>query len=71
MAQYKSRIEKCIWNAEISMVVRYGQQYLTGFQLYDFMLEGKTEKCKLFRKWVVLEVLPQIRETRCFISEGR
>lgn len=63
----KDRIDKNIKNAEISTVVHSGQQYITEEQLYDFMLECKTEKCKPFRKWVTHEVLPQIRKTGGYI----
>ena len=58
----KDRIDKTVKNAEISTVVHDGQQYLTEEQLYDFMLEAKTEKCKPFKKWVTHEVLPSIRK---------
>ena len=58
----KERIEKTAENAEISMCVHDGHKYLTEEQLYDFMLEAKTEKCKPFRKWVTHEVLPSIRK---------
>lgn len=63
----KERIDSNIKSAEISTVVHDGQQYLTEEQLYDFMLEAKTDKCKLFRKWVTHEVLPQIRKTGGYI----
>lgn len=63
----KDRIDKNIKNAEISTVVHDGQQYITEEQLYDFMLECKTEKCKPFRRWVTHEVLPQIRQTGGYI----
>ena len=66
----KDRIDKNIKNAEISTVVHNGQQYITEEQLYDFMLECKTEKCKPFRKWVTHEVLPEIRRTGGYIDEG-
>nr|DAF66678.1 MAG TPA: BRO family protein [Caudoviricetes sp.] len=58
----KDRIDKNIKNAEISTVVHDGQQYITEEQLYDFMLECKTEKCKPFRRWVTHKVLPSIRK---------
>ena len=48
---HKIRIDKTIKNAEISTVVHGVQQYLTEEQLYDFMLEARTKKCKPFRKW--------------------
>ena len=58
----KPRIEKVVKNAEISTFRHDGENYLTEEQLYDFMLEAKTEKCKPFRKWVTHEVLPSIRK---------
>ena len=67
---HKTRIEKTVENAEISTVVHGVQQYLTESQLYDFMLEARTDKCKPFRKWVVEEVLPTIRKTGCYITES-
>ena len=56
----KDRIYKIISNAEINPVLHYEKMYLTESQLYDFMLEARTEKCKSFRKWVANEVLPTI-----------
>ena len=67
---HKTRIEKTVENAEISTVVHGVQQYLTESQLYDFMLEARTDKCKPFRKWVTNEVLPTIRKTGCYIAES-
>lgn len=67
ISPYKSRIDKVIKNAEISCVCQGDTQYMTEEQLYDFMLESKTDKCKQFRKWVTNEVLPQIRKTGGFI----
>lgn len=64
---HKTRIDNTVNNAEISTVVQGVQQYLTEEQLYDFMLEARTEKCKTFRKWVTDEVLPQIRKTGGYI----
>ena len=58
----KDRIDKDIESAEISTCVRDGHKYLTEEQLYDFMLEVKTDKCKPFRKLIVNEVLPDIRK---------
>ena len=66
----KDRIDRDIKNAEILTVVQLGQQYFTEETLYDFMLECKTEKCKPFRKWIVHEVLPQIRKTGNYISNN-
>lgn len=66
----KDRIEKTAKNAEISTVVHGVQQYLTENMLYDFMFEAKTDKCKLFRKWVTNEVLPTIRKYGAYIGDG-
>ena len=66
---HKVRIEKVISNADIVPVVQNEQRYLTETQLYDFMLEARTDKCKPFRKWIVEEVLPSIRQNGCYISE--
>lgn len=59
----KDRIDENLKSAEISAVVRDGQLYITEPQLYDLMLEMKTDKVKPFRKWVTHEVLPTIRRT--------
>lgn len=67
---HKTRIDRIVENAEISTVVRGVQQYLTESQLYDFMFEAHTDKCKPFRKWVTNEVLPTIRKTGCYITES-
>ena len=66
---HKVRIEKVISNADIVPVVQGEQRFLTETQLYDFMLEARTDKCKPFRKWIVEEVLPSIRQNGCYISE--
>lgn len=58
----KDRIDNCARNAEISTSVHDGHTYITEEQLYDFMLEARTEKCKSFRKWITHEVLPAVRE---------
>lgn len=60
---YKSRIDTVIHNAEITPCVRNGHKYINESQLYDFMLEARTDKCRIFRKWVTNEVLPSIRKT--------
>ena len=60
---YKERILKIAENAEITLVSHGVKQYLTESQLYDFMLEARTDKCRIFRKWVTNEVLPSIRKT--------
>jgi prophage antirepressor-like protein len=67
ISPYKSRIDKTVKSAGITCVCQGVTQYLTEEQLYDFMLEARTEKCKSFRKWVTHEVLPQIRATGGFI----
>ena len=60
---YKSRIDTVIHNAEITPCVRNEHKYINESQLYDFMLEARTDKCRIFRKWVTNEVLPSIRKT--------
>lgn len=57
----KERIVENLKNAEVSTCVHNGHEFITESQLYDFMLEAKTEKCKSFRKWVTNDVLPRIR----------
>lgn len=60
----KDRIDKNVANAEIKPCVRnVHSKYITESQLYDLMLEMKTEKVKPFRKWVTSEVIPSIRKT--------
>ena len=44
-------------------------QYLTEEQLYDFMLEAHTDKCKKFKKWITHEVLPKIRKTGTYSTK--
>ena len=58
-------------NAEISTFPHGEEKYLNEEQLYDFMLEARTEKCKPFRKWITAEVLPTMRKTGAYIMEGR
>ncbi len=67
---YKSRIDKVLENADIKPYVHSGQRYLTEEQLYDFMLEARTEKCKSFRKWVTNDVLPTIRKTGGYVDNA-
>ena len=57
----KERIETTVKNAEITPCFHGGNKYFSESQLYDFMLEAKTEKCKPFRKWLTREVLASIR----------
>ena len=65
----KDRIDKVIENAEISTFPHAGGKYLTESQLYDFMLEARTDKCRAFRKWVTDDVLPNLINNRCYILE--
>ena len=67
---YKSRIDKVISNADIELTFVNGNKYLTEPQLYDFMLEARTQQCKPFRRWVCDEVLPSIRKNKCYITES-
>lgn len=59
----KARILKVLQNAEITGCLHGVNTYLTESELFDFMLEAKTEKVKPFRKWVTQEVLPSINHT--------
>lgn len=45
---------------EIKPVVRNAQPFITEEQLYDLMLETRTDKCRVFRKWLTNEVLPAL-----------
>ena len=63
----KDRVDKTIESAEIKPLVHLGLKYLTEEQLYDFMLECKTKKCKPFRKWVTHEVLPSLRKNGVYV----
>lgn len=65
---FKSRIDKVIENANISLSEHSGHKCLTEKQLYDFMLEARTEKCKSFRRWVTNDVLPRIRKTGGYVD---
>lgn len=62
------RIDNTAKNAEIATVVHDGQLFMNENQLYDFMLEAHTAKCKPFRKWVVEEVLPMINQTGGYVE---
>lgn len=64
----KDRIDKIIKNALIEPLSHGGATYLNENQLYDFMFEAHTEKCKPFRKWVVEEVLPTINKTGGYVE---
>lgn len=63
-----SRIDTTCKNAGITVCVHDGHNFLNENQLYDFMLEAHTEKCKPFRKWVVEEVLPMINKTGGYVE---
>lgn len=64
----KDRINKNIANADIEPVLRNAKLYITESQLYDFMFEAKTDKCKSFRKWVTNDVLPTINRTGGYVN---
>lgn len=64
----KDRIDKVIENAEITPLPHGGATFFNEHQLYDFMFEAHTEKCKPFRKWVVEEVLPLINKTGGYVE---
>ncbi|MCM1508299.1 MAG: hypothetical protein NC177_14395 [Ruminococcus flavefaciens] len=60
---FKSRIDKVAENAEIKPVLHNAKLYITEPQIYDFMLEARTVKCRAFRKWITNEVLPTLNHT--------
>lgn len=64
----KERIDENLVNAEIQPCVRNGHKYITESQLYDLMLEMKTDKVRPFRKWVTNVVLPSIRKTGGYVD---
>ena len=64
---HKERIDKNLQKAEIRPVVRGVQRYINENELYDLMLEMRTEKCRRFKKWLSNDVLPQIRKTGGYI----
>ena len=66
----KVRIDKIVENAEITLVVHGVQLFLNESQLYDFMLEARTDKCRKFRKWVTNDVLPSIRKTGVYCTSA-
>lgn len=59
----KARIDKVCKNCEITGCLHGVNTYLTESQLYDFMLEARTDKCRAFRKWLTNEVLPTLNRT--------
>lgn len=66
----KNRIDNNLKNAEIQPCVRNAHKYITESQLYDLMLEMKTDRVKPFRKWVTSTVLPTIRKTGGYVSNA-
>lgn len=64
----KDRVDKTLKNANIIGLVHDGLTLLNENQLYDFMFEAHTDKCKPFRKWVVDEVLPMINNTGGYVE---
>ena len=64
----KDRIDIIVKNALIEPLSHGGATYLNENQLYDFMFEAHTKKCKPFRKWVVEEVLPMINKTGGYVE---
>ena len=67
---FKERIDQNIKNAGIVPVIRDGRQYIDEAQLYDLMLEMKTDKCRPFRKWITGTVLPSLRRTGTYTLPG-
>lgn len=59
----KKRIDQNAKSAEIQPVLRNAKPYITESQLYDLMLEARTDKCRTFRKWLTNEVLPALNHT--------
>lgn len=67
----KERIDENIKNADIKPCVHNGHTFIDESQLYDLMLEMKTEKVKPFRKWITSEVLPTINKTGGYVESNR
>jgi len=67
----KERIEENIKSSEITTVVLDGQQFINESQLYDLMLEMKTDKVKPFRKWITTDVVPVINKTGGYVESNR
>ena len=63
----KDRIDKILESIDVTGLRQGDATFITESELYDFMLEARTEKCRAFRKWVTTEVLPQIRTTGGYI----
>ena len=58
----KERIDDTIVKANIKPIEIEDKFYMTEGDLYDFIFEAGTAKCKPFKKWVTHEVLPSIRK---------
>lgn len=58
----KDRIDDTIVKADIKPIELDGKFYMTEGDLYDFIFEAGTAKCRPFKKWVTQEVLPSIRK---------
>jgi len=68
---HRQRIDSTLTRAEIQPYIYNDHRYMTESQLYDFMLESRTEKVKPFKKWLTTEVLPQIRKTGGYVPVGK
>ena len=66
----KERIDENLEKTDIKPCVRNGHKYITESQLYDLMLEMKTDKARKFRKWITEEVVPSIVRTGGYVAEG-
>lgn len=62
----KKRIDQNAANAEITSVLHNAKPYITESQVYDLMLEARTDKCRAFRKWLTNEVLPELNHTGAY-----
>lgn len=67
----KDRVNENLKSAEIKPLVHNGLKYINESQLYDLMLEMKTDKVKPFRKWLVNDVLPTINKTGGYVELNR
>lgn len=65
----KDRVDKNIESAGITVVLHDAKPYINEEQLYDLMLEMKTDKVKPFRKWVTSKVLPAIRKYGAYMTD--
>ena len=65
----KDRINKTLETIGTTGLRHGDATYISESELYDFMLEARTEKCRAFRKWVVTEVLPSIRKNDGYIRD--